>query len=468
MISHKASNGEIEFFSTVARDIRHLRAAEEKVEYLAYYDTLTGLPNRNELIKRLEIEIGRVNRQGNQGALLFIDLDNFKYINDSLGHPMGDLVLQEVAQRLLSYVRGDDTVARLGGDEFIIILSGLSEDAMEAISQARDVSNKIRNAVSMEIKIGDVHLHVTASIGISMFASGTTNGHDLLKFADTAMYQAKKEGRDRLEFFTESMSETVHRQLELETMLRKALKQDQFLLYYQPLVDSEQQVVGAEALIRWLHPEKGLLQPLEFLDVLESSGLILDVGLWVIETALKQLAAWINAGAWNMQQKLCINTSPRQFRDSQFVESIKQHLSMVSVPASCINIEVTEHNVIHNMDEAITKMNELIEMGISFSLDDFGTGYSSLSNLKSLPVNRIKIDKSFIADICVDAEDQAMVGSILAMSEHLNLEVVAEGVENIEQIKLLKKYNCKCFQGYYYSKPLNVNDMTDYLQKSLG
>jgi diguanylate cyclase (GGDEF)-like protein/PAS domain S-box-containing protein len=467
LISHKAGNGEIEFFSTVARDIRHLRAAEEKVEYLAYYDTLTGLPNRNELIKRLEIEIGRVNRQGNQGALLFIDLDNFKNINDSLGHPMGDMVLQEVAQRLLSYVRGDDTVARLGGDEFIIILSSLSQDAIEAIGQAREVSDKIRNAISMEIKIADVFLHVTASIGISMFARGDSNGHDLLKFADTAMYQAKKEGRDRLEFFSESMGKTVYRQLELETRLRQALKEKQLWLYYQPLIDSKQQVVGVEALIRWQHPDKGLLLPIEFLDVLESSGLMVEVGLWVIETSLKQLAIWIDADIWGKDRKLCINTSPRQFRDSKFVESFRHYLKKVKVPPGCINIEVTEHNVIHNMEEAIFKMNDLIEMGVSFSLDDFGTGYSSLSNLKSLPVNRIKIDKSFIDDICSDSEDQAMVGSILAMSEHLNLEVVAEGVENIDQIEMLQKFNCKYFQGYYYSKPLDVKGMTKLLKKEI-
>jgi diguanylate cyclase (GGDEF)-like protein/PAS domain S-box-containing protein len=465
LISHKATNGEIEFFSTVARDIRHLRAAEEKIEYLAYYDTLTGLPNRNELIKRLEIEIGRVNRQGNQGALLFIDLDNFKYINDSLGHPVGDLVLQEVAQRLQSHVRGDDTVARLGGDEFIIILSALSDDSMEAINQARDVSNKIRGAVSMEMKIGENVLHVTTSIGISMFSGGDSSGHDLLKFADTAMYQAKKEGRDRLEFFSESMGEHVYRQLELETRLRRALIDNQFLLHYQPIVDDQKRTVGAEALIRWQHPDKGLLSPPEFIDVLESSGLILEVGFWVIETALEQLATWIDDGLWHGNQKLCINTSPRQFRDVQFVDSIKRCLEKVKVPASCVNIEVTEHNVIHNMDEAILKMNDLIEMGVSFSLDDFGTGYSSLSNLKTLPVNRIKIDKSFIDDICEDVDDEAMVGSILAMSEHLNLEVVAEGVESKEQAELLKKHKCQCFQGYYYSKPLDVAVMTQYLKR---
>ena len=464
LISHQSAKGEVEFISTVARDIRHLRETEAQVEYLAYYDNLTGLPNRNELIKRLEMEVGRVNRQGNQGALLFIDLDNFKFINDSLGHPMGDLVLKEVALRLQSHVRGDDTIARLGGDEFIVILSSLSSDAMEAIRQAKDVCNKIRNSVSMEIKDGDVVMNVTASIGISMFSSGTSSGNDLLKFADTAMYQAKKEGRDRLEFFDENMGQHVFRQLELETLLRKALSEDQFLLYYQPIVNENKQTVGAEALIRWQHPVKGLVSPMEFLDVLESSGPMLEVGFWVIETALKQLAIWIDQGLWNEDQKLCINTSPRQFRDKQFADSVKHYLKRSRVPPSCINIEVTEHNVIHNLKDAVSKMNDLIEMGVGFALDDFGTGYSSLSNLKSLPVNRIKIDKSFITDISSDSSDEAMVGSIFALSKHLGLEVVAEGVETATQIDVLKKFNCKRFQGYYYSKPLSVENMTQFLK----
>ncbi len=468
LISHQSSSGEIEFFSTVARDIRHLRAAEEQVEYLAYYDTLTGLPNRNELVKRLEMEIGRVNRHGNQGALLFIDLDNFKYINDSLGHPVGDLVLQEIAKRLPSFLRGDDTVARLGGDEFIIILSDLSTDTIEAVNQAREVTDKIRNAIAMEIKLGEINLQVTASIGISMFAAGVTSGDDLLKFADTAMYQAKKEGRNRLEFFSESMGEHVYRQLELETQLRQALKEEQFVLYYQPIVDQRESIIGAEALIRWQSPEKGLVSPLEFLDVLESSGQILQVGPWVIESALKQLSTWINKGLWNEGQRLSINISPRQFRDSQFVESIKHFLNKVNVPPSYLHIEVTEHNVIHNLEEASSKMNDLIDTGVNFSLDDFGTGYSSLRNLKTLPVNCIKIDKSFIDDICESSEDQAMVGSILAMSGHLNLSVVAEGVETQEQLAILKKYNCQCFQGYLFSKPLASDEMEEFLKNSLS
>jgi len=466
LISHRSSNGEIEFFSTVARDIRHLRAAEKQVEYLAYYDTLTGLPNRNELVKRLEIEIGRVNRHGNQGALLFIDLDNFKHINDSLGHPMGDLVLQTIAQRLPSYLRGDDTIARLGGDEFVVILSNLSTDAMEAVNQVREVTEKIRNAISMEINLGEINLQVTASIGISMFSGQSTNGDDLLKFADTAMYQAKKEGKNRLEFFTESMGENAFRQLELETRLRQALKANQFILHYQPLLNKKKQVIGAEALIRWQHPEKGLLSPVEFLDVLELSGQILEVGTWVIESALKQLGIWISKGLWHEEQKLCINISPRQFRDNQFVDSIKHLLEKMKIPPVCLNIEVTEHNVIQNKEEAISKMAKLIKLGVNFSLDDFGTGYSSLSYLKDLPVSCIKIDKSFIDDICENSADEAMVGSILAMSGHLNLTVIAEGVETVEQLDLLKQYNCECFQGYYFSKPLASEAMEAFLKNS--
>lgn len=464
LISHRNVHGDIEFFSTIARDIRHLRAAEEQVEYLAYYDTLTGLPNRNELAKRLDMEVARVKRSQSFGALLFIDLDNFKYINDSLGHPAGDLVLQEMAQRLQAHLRGDDTVARLGGDEFIVILSSLSDDAVEAVSQAREIANKIRATIAMECRIRDTELHVTASIGVSMITRDDTNGHDLLRFADTAMYEAKREGRNRLEFFSESMSNDVMRQLELENQLHRALKEDQFRLFYQPLFNSARQIIGAEALIRWEHPELGVVPPAEFLDVLESSGQIVEVGDWVIETALKQMTLWIEQGLVGPDFMLCINISPRQFRDSQFAHNIHSQLQRINVPSKNIIMEVTEHNIIHNLDDAILRMQELIQRGISFSLDDFGTGYSSLAHLKNLPVNHIKIDRSFVKDICEDRGDQAMVASILALSKHLGLEVVAEGVEAVEQFNLLKQYGCKIYQGYYFSKPLSAGIMTEYLQ----
>ena len=464
LISHRNNHGDIEFFSTIARDIRHLRAAEERVEFLAYYDTLTGLPNRNELAKRLDMEVARVRRTRSFGALLFIDLDNFKNINDSLGHPAGDLVLQEMAQRLKAHVRGDDTVARLGGDEFIVILTSLSGDGMQAMSRAREIANKIRDTISMECRIHDDELHVTASIGISMISGDDTSGHDLLRFADTAMYQAKREGRNRLEFFSESMSSEVTRQLELENQLHRALKEDQYRLFYQPLVNTAMKTIGAEALIRWENPELGVVAPAEFLDVLESSGQIVEVGDWVIETAFKQLTLWIDQGLVPDDFMLCLNISPRQFRDAQFANNIHSQIKRINVPTQNIMMEVTEHNIIHNLEDAILRMQELVHSGISFSLDDFGTGYSSLSHLKNLPVNHIKIDRSFVEDICVDPGDQAMVASILALSKHLGLEVVAEGVESLEQFHLLKQYGCKFYQGYYFSEPLSADKMTDYLE----
>ena len=464
LISHRNDNGIIEFFSIIARDIRNVRAAEEKIEYLAYYDTLTDLPNRNELLKRLEMEVSRVSRKQTHGALLFIDLDNFKYINDSLGHPVGDMVLKEIARRLESHRRGEDTVARLGGDEFVIILSDLSANNMEAVNQARKISNNICNTISLEFKNGGIDLQVTASIGITMISEGESNAHDLLRYADTAMYQAKKGGRNRLEFFSEHMSTDVSRQLDLEIRLRRALREDEFRLYYQPLVNASKEIKGVEVLIRWEHPERGLLPPIEFLDVLESSSQIIEVGSWVTNTALKQMAMWIRQGIWHHDMILCINTSPRQFSDPEFAETIHNQLDLVNVPPESVVFEVTEHNIIHNVGEAIEKMNNLIHRGISFSLDDFGTGFSSLSHLKNLPVSHIKIDRSFVTDICENPDDEAMVASILALSKHLRLQVVAEGVENADQFELLKKYDCQYFQGYFFSKPLSTREITQLLE----
>jgi EAL domain-containing protein (putative c-di-GMP-specific phosphodiesterase class I) len=304
---------------------------------------------------------------------------------------------------------------------------------------------------------------VTASIGISMISEDETSGHDLLRYADTAMYEAKREGRNRLEFFSESMSSDVTRQLELENQLHRALKEEQFRLYYQPLMNTAMEIIGAEALIRWENPELGVVAPAEFLDVLESSGQIVEVGDWVIETALKQMTLWIDQGLVQRNFMLCINISPRQFSDAQFADNIQSHLERINVPSESIIMEVTEHNIIHNIDDAIQRMQELINRGIRFSLDDFGTGYSSLAHLKNLPVNHIKIDRSFVKDICNDSGDQAMVASILALSRHLGLEVVAEGVEDLDQFHLLKQYGCKMYQGYYFSKPLSAVKMTEYL-----
>jgi len=469
LIAHTSSSGYLEFFSIVARDIRYIRSAEEKIQYLAYYDRLTDLPNRNELLRQLDFEIARVSRQKSQSALLFIDLDNFKYVNDSLGHPAGDQVLKSMALRLKSVVRAEDIVARLGGDEFVVILTNLSVDPIEALNQARDVSKKINNHASMDMVIGKMTFNLTTSIGISMFSSGSVNGHELLQFADTAMYQAKRSGKNQSEVFHHEMGEDVTRLLELEHKLRRACANKEFVLFYQTKVNAQTgKINGAEALIRWNDPDKGLMAPGAFLDVLESSGLINEVGNWVVEESFNQLAVGIAEGLWDTAQRLSINISARQFHDELFLESVTQLLEKINVPATCIDLEVTEHSVINDVSKAVSKMNALIDKGFTFSLDDFGTGYSSLSYLKALPVTTLKIDKSFIDGLVVDKSDQALVTSIIAISKNLGLIAVAEGVETEEQALMLKQYQCEILQGYYFSKPVPADDFQQLLQLALN
>ncbi len=455
LVSHKSSQGEIDFFSTVAKDIRSLRSAEETIKYLAYYDTLTGLANRNELLKRLDYEIDRVQRNNSHSALLYIDLDNFKYVNDSLGHPTGDLVLKEIARRLQAEIRGEDTLARLGGDEFVVILTGLSLDSIEALNQARNVTKKLNKFIAKDILLENMTFNLTASIGISMFSAGTDNSHELLRFADTAMYEAKKSGKNQFEVFHQDMSIQVHRQLELERKLRVAHNNNEFILYFQPKNKALTRAIhGAEVLLRWNDPKNGIMAPGYFLDILESSGLIIDVGNWVLEESLKQLASWIKAGLWKLQQRLSINISTRQFQDEHFSKSFINLLDKINVPAQCIDLEITEYSLINDVKKSVVKMQELISKGITFSLDDFGTGYSSLSYLKNLPVSTVKIDRSFIKDITEDKSDEALVISIITICKNLGLSVVAEGVETKEQLKILNLYQCEYVQGYYFSKPV--------------
>jgi len=467
LITHKSAQGEIDFFSTVAKDIRSLRSAEDTIKYLAYYDTLTGLANRNELLKQLDHEIDRVNRNKTHSALLYIDLDNFKYVNDSLGHPTGDLVLKEIAQRLQSEIRGEDTLARLGGDEFVVILTGLSNESLEAINQARQVTKKLNTFIAKDILVENMTFNLTASIGISMFSAGTDNSHELLRFADTAMYEAKKSGKDQFEVFHKDMSIQVHRQLELERKLRKAYSNNEFILYFQPKNETSTGLIhGAEVLLRWNDPESGIKAPGYFLDILESSGLMMDVGHWVLEESLKQLALWIKEGLWKPAQRLSINISSRQFQDEHFAQSVIHLIDKINVPAQCIDIEITEYSLINDVKKSVTKMEELISKGVSFSLDDFGTGYSSLSYLKNLPVSTVKIDRSFIMDITEDKSDEALVTSIITISKNLGLSVVAEGVETKEQLEILNQFQCEYVQGYYFSKPVPVLAFEKLLDQS--
>lgn len=458
LISHKNEQGNIGFFSTIVRDIRSVKEAEAKIEYLALFDSLTGLPNRNELLKRLEVEIGRTKRQHTNGALIFIDLDNFKNINDSLGHPVGDCVLEEIGRRLQTVVRGEDTIARLGGDEFVVVLAGLSPEAIEALNKARDIAEKLREQIAGRIEVRGHSLQITASVGIAMFSDGCQDAHELLRLGDTAMYHAKSEGKNNLQVFREGMDEHFSRHLSMENELRVAIQKQQFILHFQPKIalNDEQHLIGAEALIRWQHPEKGLLLPGEFLDVLEASCLIMEVGNLVMEAAFRQLALWLEKGLWDPAHRISINVSPNQFRDERFVGRVIYLLETIHVPASCIDIEVTENIVISNVEEAIGKMQSLSDLGISFSLDDFGTGYSSLSYLKRLPVSTLKIDRSFVRDITTDSNDEALVSTILAMSEHLGMQAVAEGVETEAQLKILQTNHCRFYQGFYFNRPLPV------------
>jgi diguanylate cyclase (GGDEF)-like protein/PAS domain S-box-containing protein len=433
-------------------DVTERKKAQEKMEHMALHDALTSLPNRLQLVDRLEHEVRRASRHGYFGAVLFIDLDKFKNINDSLGHPVGDSVLQEVACRLKAAVREEDLVARLSGDEFIVVLTVLDQERDVAGLKAGEVSEKIRTLVSQPIMRKQMELRITCSVGVVVYPDKTQVVHELLRYADTAMYQVKEKGRDAIEFFNEDMAEKVSKQLIMEGDLHRALEQNQFELYYQPKIDvATNKVVGAEALLRWQHPEKGFISPMEFIPILETSGLILEVGQWVIEEACLCLEQWFREGLWQQGMTLSVNISPRQFRGAQFVEDVIDTLQRYQLPAGALDMEVTEGIVIQRIDEAVETMSRLAAHQISFSLDDFGTGYSSISYLKRLPVSTLKIDKSFVHDLSQDRSDRVLVETIITMAKLLDLTVVAEGVENAEQLAILSSYQCHVYQGYYFS-----------------
>lgn len=440
---------------SVASDVTEQKNIQQQIRHQAYHDSLTDLPNRALLLETLNRELDRSRRHGYCGAVLFIDLDHFKKINDSLGHPVGDVVLQTVSQRLRSACRGEDTIARLGGDEFVIVVPELDSRMEKAASKAMDVAEKVRGLVSQPIEAQDQWLNVTCSIGIAMFPEPNVDVHGILRYADTAMYHAKGEGRDAIEYFSETMAAMVNRHLVLENQLRAAIEHEQFVLHYQPQVDCvSNRIIGAELLLRWQHPEMGLVSPAEFIPILESSKLIIPVGLWIMRSAFIQIREWLEQGVWQPEWKLGINISPRQFRDKTFVDDVKTLLQQTGVPPQLIEFEITEGIVIHSLDEAISIMQRLRDLGLSFSLDDFGTGYSSLGYLKVLPVDAIKIDRTFVRDMCEDPHDAAIVDATLALSRRIGLVVIAEGVEQNDQLEQLRKLRCRSYQGFLYSRPV--------------
>ena len=436
-------------------DFTERKEAEEKIDHLAFYDHLTDLPNRRLFLDRLHLAQASSARSERQYALLLIDLDNFKTLNDTLGHEAGDLLLQQVAKRLVSCVHEGDTVARLGGDEFIVMLVDLSGHVLEAAAQTEDAGENILAALSRPYALAGQQLHTTTSIGATLFSGHRQTTEDLLKQADIAMYQAKHAGRNTLRFFDPETQDTINARVDLEAELRKALQNQQFQLHYQIQVDSSGRRLGAEALIRWIHPERGQMPPGKFIPLAEETGLILPVGEWVLETACAQLKAW-QQNAHTHDFVLSVNVSPKRFHLAAFSAEVRSALERHGVDPQLLKLELTESMLLEDIEDTITTMNELKAIGVRLSLDDFGTGYSSLQYLKKLPLDQLKIDQSFVRDIVSDNNDKAIVRTIISMAASLNLDVIAEGVETEQQRQELLAKGCTQYQGYLFGRPVPI------------
>ncbi len=444
-------------------ELRH-NQDEDKIKLLAFYDKLTGLPNRQLLLDRLHQAFASSARSGREGALLYIDLDNFKNINETLGRNIGDLLLQQTAQRLKSCMREGDTVASLGSDEFVVILADLNTQHIEAATQTEVVGKKILATLGQPYQLAMNEYHSTVSIGVTLFSDHGKSGEELLKRADIAMRQAKQAGRNTLRFFNSTMQDTINTRSSLVTDLRKALESHQFRLYYQIQVDSSNRPLGAEALIRWLHPERGLVSPAQFIPLAEETGLILPIGLWALETACTQLKAW-EQDTLTRELILAVNVSAKQFRQVDFVAQVQSLMKRHAINPMLFKLELTESMLQENIEDTIAVMNTLKENGVLFSLDDFGTGYSSLQYLKRLPLDQLKIDQSFIRDLTTNSSDKAIVRTTIAMAQSLNLDVIAEGVETEEQRQLLLDRGCSHYQGYLFGKPVPIEQFEALLRQ---
>jgi len=457
----KDEHNEVVNYVTVFSDITEQKDNEQQIKDLAFYDPLTTLPNRRLLINRLEQEITLSLRSGFRGTVIFLDLDDFKKINDSLGHQYGDELLKQVAQRLSESVCETDTVSRIGGDEFVILLArqDLSSDAL--IESATLLAEKIINVFQQPFILKTYTHHITSSMGIATFPAKNDTATELLRQADTAMYKAKKRGKNAFSFYEDDMQLQAEANLVLEHDLRIAITEESFELHYQPQVDQTGTTLGSEALLRWHHPKRGMISPADFIPLAEESGLIITIGQWVMIEACSQMQSWLEQGL--ELHHISVNVSPKQFRQADFITQVQSALSQSRLAANKLMLEITEGIVIDNVDDTIKKMDYLKKIGVQFSIDDFGTGYSSLSYLKRLPIDELKIDQSFVRDISTDSDDAEIVSTIIAMATHLNLVVVAEGVEDKNQLEFLNQQGCHLYQGYFFSRPLTASNFKAYL-----
>lgn len=460
----KDQEGKVINYVSTFSDITSNKAAAEEIERLAFYDPLTGLPNRRLLRDRLKSALASSHRNDRTGALLFIDMDNFKTLNDTLGHDMGDLLLQQVAQRLESCVREGCTISRPGGDEFVVILEDLSEKILEAATETEVVGNTILAILNQPYQLSRHEYHSSPSIGATLFSGHRQSIDELLKQADIAMYQAKASGRNALRFFDPQMQACITARVALETDLRLALAENQFVLYFQPQVCHSGRFIGAEALIRWQHPQRGLVPPSDFIPLAEESGLILAIGQWVLETACKQIKSW-EACEHNRDLQLAVNVSARQFRQPDFVGQVRQVLSRTAINPDRLKLELTESLLLDDISDTIGKMNALKKVGVRFALDDFGTGHSSLAYLTQLPLDQIKIDQSFIRNIGVNSSDSIIVQTIIGMTKNLGMEIIAEGVETETQRAFLERHDCPVCQGYLFGKPVPLTEFEQLLTR---
>ncbi|MBC7610273.1 MAG: EAL domain-containing protein [Polaromonas sp.] len=447
---------------SVARDISERKAAEDEIEHLAFYDTLTQLPNRQLLMTRLEATLLKGARGRQIGALMFIDLDNFKVINDTQGHSKGDLLLQKVGARLSACVRKTDTVARLGGDEFVVMLEDLGDNPKQVVEKAKAIGEQILAALSEPFDLAEYQHYATCSIGITSFSRNLQSIGDLLKQADLAMYQAKAAGRNSVCLFDPEMQAAATANAATSSELRRGLRNRELLLHYQPQVCTET-MFGVEALVRWQHPEKGLVYPGKFITQAEESGLILPLGQWVLEEACRQLATWSKSPR-SAHLSIAVNVSVRQFRHPQFVDMVMRTISESGISAKELKLELTESLLATDMEVTIAKMGMLRQIGVTLSIDDFGMGYSALSYLKYLPLDQLKIDRAFVKDILFDPNDAAIARTIIGLAQSLGLGVVAEGVETQEQRELLAQFGCECYQGHLFCKALPIDELEIFMK----